>query len=370
MGSVYKHGRVYWIKYYAQGKPIRENTRTDSHEAARQILKEREGRVGRGEPVLRRVDRITYDEARDDLLTHYETTGERQLGEAKRRLAHLTPFFAGRRLAAISGADVTAYVAQRQGAEAANGTVNRELGVLGKMLRLAYRNNKLMRVPAYSLLKEAPPREGFFEPEQYEAVRRQLPDDLKVVVTIAHTVGWRVPSEILTLERRQLDLEAGTLRLDPGRTKNRDGRVVYLTPELKTLLAAQVERVRALERRLGRIIPWLFPHLVSNSGGRLGQRRRKIVKAWKAACTAAGVPGRIPHDFRRTAVRNLERRGVPRSVAMKVTGHRTETVYRRYAIVSDADLQEAARRLTGTFPGTTAAGDGRPPDPSSVKSIR
>jgi len=55
MGSVYKHGRVYWIKYYAQGKPIRENTRTDSHEAARTILKEREGRVGRGEPALLRV---------------------------------------------------------------------------------------------------------------------------------------------------------------------------------------------------------------------------------------------------------------------------------------------------------------------------
>jgi hypothetical protein len=72
-----------WIKYYAQGKPIRENTRTDSHEAARQILKEREGRVGRGEPVLRRVDRITYDEARDDLLTHYETTGERKLNSTR-----------------------------------------------------------------------------------------------------------------------------------------------------------------------------------------------------------------------------------------------------------------------------------------------
>jgi integrase len=254
------------------------------------------------------VDRITYDEARDDLLTHYQTTGERKLGEAKRRLAHLTPFFTGRRLAAIAGADVTAYVAQRQAGKAAASTINRELGVLGKMLRLAYRKNKLMRVPAYSLLREAPPWEGFFEQEQYEAVHRQLPDDLKVVVTIAHTVGWRVPSEILTLERRQLDLDAGTLRLDPGTTKNRDGRVVYLTPELKTMLAAQVERVRALERRLGRIIPWLFPHLDPVSGC-LGQRRAKMWKAWKGACKRAGVAGRIPHDFRRTAVRNLERRG-------------------------------------------------------------
>ncbi len=86
----------------------------------------------------------------------------------------------------------------------------------------------------------------------------------------------------------------------------------------------------------------------------MGQRRRDFRKAWRTACPKAGVPGRLVHDFRRTAVRNLERAGVPRSVAMK-TGHRTEAVYRRYAIVSDADLQEASRRLTGTCPGTSAS---------------
>ena len=73
------------------------------------------------------------------------------------------------------------------------------------------------------------------------------------------------------------------------------------------------------------------------------------------------MPGRLLHDFRRTAVRNLERASVPRSVAMKITGHRTESVYNRYAIVSDADLREATKKLvgaaerrsTGTFSGTS-----------------
>lgn len=349
MGSVYKHGRVYWIKYYAQGRPIRENTRTDNHEAARTILKEREGRVGRGEPVLLRVDTVTYDQARDDLQQHYATTGERVPKEANRRLAHLDPFFGGRRLNTITGADVTAYVAMRQATGAANGTINRELGVLSKLLRVAFRNNKLLRRPALSFLKEAAPRQGFFEQEQFEAVRRRLPDDLRVVVTIAHTYGWRVPSEVLTLDRRQLDLDAGTLRLDPGTTKNDDGRMVYLTPELKVLLAAQVARVEGLQRRRGTVIPALFPHL---TGAHAGRRIRNFCKAWTTACKAAGVAGRTRHDLRRTAVRNLERRGVPRSWAMKMTGHRTENVYRRYAIVSDADLQEATRRLVGTNPGT------------------
>jgi integrase len=136
-------------------------------------------------------------------------------------------------------------------------------------------------------------------------------------------------------------------------TKNGEGRLVYLTPTLKALLAAHVVRVDELQRELvrdrdgegtsvARIIPHLFPHF---TGPHRGEPRRGFRKAWATACRAAGVPGRIPHDFRRTAVRNLERSGVPRSVAMKITGHKTESVYRRYAIVSDADLQEASRRL-------------------------
>ena len=85
-----------------------------------------------------------------------------------------------------------------------------------------------------------------------------------------------------------------------------------------------------------------------------GQRRRSFAKAWATACDKVQVPGRILHDFRRTAVRNLERAGVSRSVAMKLTGHKTESIYRRYAIVSDADLREATARLLDTFPSTRA----------------
>ena len=102
--------------------------------------------------------------------------------------------------------------------------------------------------------------------------------------------------------------------------------------------------------------PFLFPHFAK--GRRRGQVRRGFRKAWATACREAGVPGRIPHDFRRTAVRNLERAGVARSVAMKLTGHRTESIYRRYAIVSDADLQDAARKLAGTFSGTSGVKSG------------
>ena len=77
-----------------------------------------------------------------------------------------------------------------------------------------------------------------------------------------------------------------------------------------------------------------------------------ILERWIAACKAAGLPGVLIHDLRRSAVRNMEQAGVPRSVATKLTGHKTEAVYRRYAIVSDADLAAAARRIEGRLPVT------------------
>jgi hypothetical protein len=93
-----------------------------------------------------------------------------------------------------------------------NRTVNLELGLLKRMLRLAYRNNKVQRVPPIDMLKEAPPREGFFEDHQAEAVRHRLPEDLEAVVAIARTYGWRMESEVFPLERRHLDLKAGSRR--------------------------------------------------------------------------------------------------------------------------------------------------------------
>jgi integrase len=190
-------------------------------------------------------------------------------------------------------------------------------------------------------------------------VRRRLKPDLQVAVTIAYTYGWRMQSEVLTLERRQLDLEAGTLRLDPRPDEERRRPRSLPHARVARLLGEQLERVRGLERKEGRIIPSLFP---CRGRQRLGQPRRDFRKAWATACTKAGMSGMLRHDFRRTAVRNLVNSGVPERVAMKVTGHRTRSVFDRYHIVSPGDLQDVARRLAGTFAGTfePEAVDGRP----------
>ncbi len=168
-------------------------------------------------------------------------------------------------------------------------------------------------------------------------MRRRLPEPLRPVVTFAYVTGWRVPSEVLTMTWNRVDFQAGTVRLEPGTTKNDEARVFFLAPELKACLEAQRAATDAAQRETGAIVPWVF-----HRGGRPIKDFRT---AWTNACKAAGVPGRIVHDFRRTAVRNLERAGVSRSVARKMTGHKTEAVYRRYAIASEGDLRDAAKKL-------------------------
>ena len=123
------------------------------------------------------------------------------------------------------------------------------------MLRFAYERGKLLRLPVIHKLKEPLPRQGFFERDQFKEVCRRLPEHYRVAVSLAFMYGWRIQSEVLTLEKRQVDSNAGTLRLDAGTTKNDDGRLVYLTPELKMLLAAQLGRVVKLEKETETIIP-------------------------------------------------------------------------------------------------------------------
>jgi hypothetical protein len=250
-GHLYLRGKTWWMKYYVDGRPVYESTGQGKAQPAQRVLNARLGRIAVGSPIVPRLDRITYAEVAKDLREHYAASGSRDTEEAGWRLARLDAFFAHYRVAAIGPADVTRYTAGRLTAEAANGTINRELTVLGRMLKLAYENGKLARLPLIRKLKEAAARHGFFEPAQYEAVRRHLRSDLQAAVAIAYTFGWRMQSKVLSLERRHLDLGAGTLRLDPGMTKNDEGRVVYLTGDLKALLAGQVERVDGLQRQLG-----------------------------------------------------------------------------------------------------------------------
>jgi integrase len=374
MGSIYtRPGTKYlWIKYLQHGRVIRESTGTVKPQVAARMLRTREGDVEHGIPIMPKLDRVTFDDAAADVINDFKANGKRSLRVADRRIRlHLTPYFGGRRLAGITAPDVRAFVAKRQ-ADAivvrqarrvtqddgtivevpevtkpvSAGEINRELQLLKRIFNLAMQSDKLARKPHIALLHEDNVRTGFLEPDQIAAVCGALPAELRPVIRLAAITGWRIPSEVLPLEWRQVDFDAGEIRLDPGTTKNREGRVFPLTADLRTLLSEQHAEHERLTRA-GQLEPWVFFRMVAN--GRRGPKRpqpiKSLLKAFKAACRQAGCPGRIPHDLRRTAVRSLVRAGIPEGVAMKLTGHKTRSVFERYNIVSGGDLKAAAARL-------------------------
>lgn len=367
---------VWWVKYTRGGKAYAESSGSKKKGEAQRLLISREGDIGRGMAITPKVGRLKFAEAKEDLFTDYSTNKKRSEAVVRRRVEkHLEPFFMDWRMANITTADVRAYVVQRQTTASVlvkkgrtvalpDGTeqvvpderrppstaeINRELALLKRMFNLAIQAGKLMHKPHIALLRENNVRTGFFEPEQYQSVLRHLPDEIRPIITFAYITGWRIASEVLPLEWRQVDFAGREIRLDAGTTKNGDGRVFPFIADLETLLKERWAEHERLKKE-GHITRHVFVRLVAE--GRGGEKKPRAItsfgKAWKSACRAAGCPGRIPHDLRRTAIRNMVRSGIPERVAMKLTGHKTPSVFARYDIVSGGDLREAAARLDGT----------------------
>ncbi len=375
--------RTWTVRYYRNGRPLEESTKFTRKGDAKNLLQLREGKIAEGVPISPRQFKLTFDEAAQTVVNDYTANGKKSLAVVQRRIdKHLLPYFGGIKLSDISAAHVLAYIAHRQaqGIVAKDGTrrddvsnaeINRELQVLKRCFSLAVKHGRLFARPSIELLSEAPARAGFLDRGQVDAICQHLPAALAPVIRFAFVTGWRIPSEVLTLEWRQVDLAAGEVRLDPGMTKNGEGRIFKLTDNLRILLEAQ-QREHERLKKAGRVSPLVFFRLVAK--GRGGTKQPKpitsFIKAWRVACTRAGCPGRIPHDLRRSAIRAFVRGGISEGVAMKLSGHRTRSVFDRYAIVSETDLTDAAAKLnTQDRDSSVTAGQKRAARGSRLKRI-
>ena len=377
MGEVRQRGDVWWIRYYRKGVRHEESSESTVKGVAIDLLRIREGKIASGARVSARMQRLGFDEAAADVVRDYQVNEQSSVDDVARRIRkHLEPYFGGRRLTEIGKAQIQTYIVERQAsrvstttaysykrrdgrvisipareraiAKVSSGEINRELTILRRIFNLAIENEKLMHAPYIPLLKERNVRTGFFEFEQFESVLAHLPTSLRPVIEFAYITGWRIDSEVLPLEWRHVDFAGNEVRLDAHTTKNDEPRVFPLTDNLRQILEQQyAEHVRL--KKAGHIFPSVFfRELADKRGGPKAPRPiLKFAKAWKAATIAAGCPGRIPHDLRRTAVRNIVRRGVPERVAMQLTGHKTRSIFERYNIVSAGNLRTAAAQLSG-----------------------
>jgi integrase len=332
-----KYTRIWWIKYYDHGQPIFQSSGTKDKAEARRFLRSKEGKVADGLPITAQ-HRIKFKTLADDVLRDYQVNDKKSVGDAEARFRlHINKAFGEMKAIDINALSIRRYIDLRQKEGAKNGTINRELTLIGRGFTLAMQAGTLGHKPHIPKLKESAARQGFFEIERFNNVVRYLPQDIQPVARFGYITGWR-KQEILGLQWRQVDFEGRTVRLEPGTTKNDEGRTFYFTAELEALLLEQRKRANELRLKENVITPWVFNH-------RGVKRIKGFKRSWRTACRKAGCPGMLFHDLRRTAVRNLERARVPRSVAMKITGHKTENIYRRYAIASEGDLKEASARL-------------------------
>jgi integrase len=255
MGSIYKRGEVYWIKYYRNGKPYRETTKSEKETDAKRLLKKREGEIAQGKIPGVYFEKVRFDDLAKDFLTDYRINERKSLVRAERCIKHLNEEFKGARATDIASPRINTYIEKRLATGAENATVNRELAALKRLLNLGARQTppKIDRVPYIPMLQENNIRKGFFEHGDFRAVRDALPDYLKGFVTFAYKVGWRF-TEISTLTWGQVDLNQGIVRLEVGDTKNSEGRTVYLDEELKKLFIDRDAR----RKKTDKIIPYVF----------------------------------------------------------------------------------------------------------------
>jgi integrase len=302
------------------------------------------------------VDRIVINELLEALLLDYKINGKSYTWAELVMRVHLRPFFGRLKAAALTTDFVQRYIAKRKEPEmrtetrkgrtyeklyppAANGTINRELSMLRHAYNLGRKSTppKVGLVPLIPTLAENNVRKGFFEHTMFLAIINALPSYLRPVVWFACCTGCR-KGEILTIRWSQVDLDERVVRLEPGETKNDDGRLIPIVPDLYQVLTLEKE-IRDLQFPKS---PWVF--------SRQGDQIIDFRKAWAAACVAAGLvddegaPDKLFHDLRRTGVRNLIRSGVSEKVAMRISGHKTRAMLDRYDIVDERDLRDAARK--------------------------
>lgn len=344
--------QVWWIQYYGEqdgkAKKFRESSGSKVKSEAVALLNKRLGESKRQRAARQKMRDVVFGDLVQLLRDNYELKGNKSNIEP--RIKHLQAAFDGQKVAGIREGSIDRYAADRVRAGAANATVNRELAALRRMFNLAERAKLVDSVPGFEMLPENNVRKGFFEEDDLQRLLRYLPVRLHALARVAFITGWR-RGELLSRDWQHVNFDSEWLRLEPGETKNGEGRNFPIIAPLRRVLEEQKERKLEVEKRTGRIIAPLFFYL---EGPKAGQRIKSFRRAWATACRKAGIPDRRMHDFRRTAVRGLTRAGVPRSAAKKLTGHETDSIFERYNIADEAVLIDAGQRYEAHLNNTSS----------------
>ncbi len=247
----------------------------------------------------------------------------------------LVPFFGAKILSEIKPADIEEYRGQRKrrdGNPASLQTVNNDHTVLKHCLNVAVRrgllvSNSAARVPMPNPQNE---RDRVLSDEEWAKLYDAAKPHLQPVLLTAYQLGQRF-GEIVGLTWERVDLKRGFITLRALDTKAKTARQVPMTPDVRKTLQGLAKVRRSLKTR----------HVFTYAGRPL----QRLTRSFKTALKDAGIKDFRFHDLRHCASTNLRRAGVDTATAMKIIGHKSEKMWKRYNAIEERDLTQAAEKL-------------------------
>jgi integrase len=320
---------------YFKGEEIRRSG-GKTREAARAKLKKMKKELA-GEEFPQADDTVTVRDLLDSYEADLERRGRKSLASVRSHAKPLRRVLGAHAANEVSAITIEWFQRKRIKSRRSTGTIDKETEILRAAYRLGQKRKLIKQVPYFPFFRADNRRTGFFETDQVERLLRELPAPIADATEFAYLSGWR-KGEILPLRWEAVDRAVREIRLETS--KSGDPRTLPLEGALWLLIEKRWRERQFQRGALTEISPFVF----HDAGKRLGDFR----KSWATACKKAGVAGKIFHDLRRSSVRNMIRAGVPQSVAMAISGHRTISMFLRYGITSEDDKRKALRD-TGTF---------------------
>jgi integrase len=333
-GTIYKRGNIWWVKIRVDGRPVYESSESTKKSDAIELRDKMLAKRHRGELTGGSPAKVLIGELLDDVLKSDIKASTRYIWE-KVIEKSIRPFFGALKASRLSTDQMDAYRKKRKSAGRADSTINRELSILRTAFHNARKRTppKVNVVPYFPMIQETTVRKGFLTDEQYGTLLKELPEELRALFVCGYVTGMR-RGELTGIQWEQVDFDSGLITLEKGETKNDDARSVPIVDgEMRELLkASKKDRDQKWPNS-----PWVF--------SRQGELIKDFRWAWDEACKRAKIEGLKFHDLRRTAVRNMRRAGIPQVVRMKISGHKTDSMERRYNITDLEDLVNAKELL-------------------------
>jgi integrase len=354
--AVYKRGGTYWFTFVFCGRRIQKSTKQGNRKAAVDIESAHRTALAKGEVGIDppKKERRTIGELLDELKTNYEQDGKLS-PQNKSLVARAKQDFGSKLATELKPEDVEKYIQRRRGEGARNSSINRVTEILRRVYKLA----GITAPPMEHLSEKDNARQGFFSEAELAVLISHLPADLQDFARFAAACGMR-KGEIAGLTWNMV--EGDELRIPASICKNRRDRVLPLTGEIAEI----IERRRAALPREKNGTVQMPEHIFHRDGAAVAELR----KSWQTAAIAAGLgvmickkcgeqgpekycekckrarkyQGKLFHDLRRTAVRNMVKAGVNTQVAKQWSGHKSDSMFERYSILTTDDMREAAKK--------------------------